>query len=325
MTQSYFEYLGRQEAAPFTNEKLDYEQTEPDLTKAVNEQIDKNIKDRAQFFQDNIERYNKTVAGKTAKNLNNLYNLTVTGKEFLDNRQEFREDRKAFEELIAIYNDPTKREQYAIVEKNLQEVEGDLRNDEDVEIATIEQTGTDTTGQVVSGNQLLDFKKSITSNEFLNGRHAAKSMSTYWPKYLEIAKGSLLYNNKLYEDLTFSEKQEWMKVAGANFVAMFAKANPRMTEHQVITNFMPSFDSTSKNWDSQSYDVENNAVNTLRSSTSTQNYINAIKVSAFLNKSSVFIFSITFVKLIPFIISPLYDSSSTPFIVSLSDDLGLAN
>ena len=280
MTQSYFEYLGRQEAAPFTNEKLDYEKTEPDLTKAVNDQIDRNIKDRAQFFQDNIERYNKTVAGKTARNIQNLYQLTRTGKEFLDNRQEFREDRKAFDELIAIYNDPTKREQYATVEKNLQEVEGDLRNDEDVEIATIEQTGTDTTGQVVSGTQLLDFKKAITSNEFLNGRHASKSMSTYWPKYLEIAKGSLLYNNKLYEDLTFSEKQEWMKVAGANFVAMFAKANPRMTEHQVITNFMPSFDTTSKNWAGQSYDVENNAVNTLRSNTSTQNYVNAIKVSA---------------------------------------------
>ena len=280
MTQSYFEYLGRQEAAPFTNEQLDYEQTEPDLTKAVNEQIDKNIKDRQQFFQDNIERYNKTVAGKTARNIQNLYQLTRTGKAFLDQRQEFREDRKAFDELIAIYNDPTKREQYATVEKNLQEVEGDLRNDEDVEIATIEQTGTDTTGQVVSGTQLLDFKKSITSNEFLNGRHAAKSMQNYWSKYLEIARGSLLYNNKLYEDLTFSEKQEWMKVAGANFVAMFAKANPRMTEHQVITNFMPSFDSTSRNWASQSYDVENNAVNSLRSDTSTQNYINAIKVSA---------------------------------------------
>ena len=130
MTQSYFEYLGRQEAAPFTNEKLDYEQTEPDLTKAVNDQIDKNIKDRAQFFQDNIERYNQTVAGKTAKNINSLYNLTRTGKAFLDQRQEFREDRKAFDELIAIYNDPEKRGQYAIVEKNLQEVEGDLRNDE---------------------------------------------------------------------------------------------------------------------------------------------------------------------------------------------------
>ena len=280
MTQSYFEYLGRQEAAPFTNEKLDYEETEPDLTKAVNEQIDKNIKDREQFFQDQINIYNQTVSGKTSRNLRALAQLTKTGKDFLDKRQEYAEDRKAFEELQTIYNDPNKRETYATVEKNLQEVEGDLKNDEDIEIATIEKTGEDTTGQVVSGNQLLDFKKSITANEFLNGRHAAKSMQTYWPKYLEIAKASLLYNNKLYEDLTFSEKQEWMKVAGANFVAMFAKANPRMTEHQVITHFMPSFDTTSKSWDSQNYDVENNAVNTLLSNTTTQNYINAIKVSS---------------------------------------------
>ena len=279
MTQSYFEYLGRQEAAPFTNEKLDYEQTEPDLTKKVNEQIDKNIKDREQFFAAQIADYNAT-AGRTSKNLKNLLGLTRTGKAYLDKRQEYAEDRKAFEELQKIYNDPMKRGQYAVIEKNLQEVEGDLKNDENIEIATIEQTGADTTGQVVSGTQLLDFKKAISANEFLNGRHASKSMSTYWPKYLEIAKGSLTYNNKLYEDLTFSEKQEWMKVAGANFVAMFAKANPRMTEHQVITNFMPSFDTTSKNWAGQSYDVENNAVNTLLSNTSTQNYINAIKVSA---------------------------------------------
>ena len=280
MTQSYFEYLGRREAAPFTNEELDYTKTEPDLTKKVNEQIDKNIKDRAQFFQDEINRYNKTVAGKTSKNLQNLYQLTVTGKAFLDQRQEYREDRKAFEELQKIYNDPMKRGEYAIVEKNLQEVEGDLKNDEDVEVATIEATGADTSGQVVSGNQLLDFKKAISASEFLNGRHAAKSMQTYWPKYLEIARGSLLYNGKLYEDLTYSEKQEWMKVAGANFVAMFAKANPRMTEHQVITNFMPNFDKTSKSWGSQGFDLENTAVDELRDGSATQNYINAIKVSA---------------------------------------------
>ena len=68
MTQSYFEYLGRQEAAPFTNEKLDYEQTEPDLTKAVNDQIDRNIKDRAQFFAAQIADYNATV-GRTSTNL----------------------------------------------------------------------------------------------------------------------------------------------------------------------------------------------------------------------------------------------------------------
>ena len=281
MTQSYFEYLGRQEAAPFTNEKLDYEKTEPDLTKAVNAQIDKNIQDRKEFFAAEIDNYNKTVAGKTAKNLANLYNLTVTGKAYLAKRQEYAEDRKAFDELQDIYNDPEKRGTYATVEKNIEQVEGELRNDEDVAIARIETTGKDPeTNEVVSGTQLLDFKKTIAAEEFLNGRHASKSMSTYWPIYLGIAKESLTYNNKLYADLTFSEKQQWMKVAGANFVAMFAKANPKMTESQVINNFMPNFDKTSKSWAGQSYDVENKAVNTLRSNTSTQNYINAIKVSS---------------------------------------------
>ena len=95
MTQSYFEYLGRQEAAPFTNEKLDYEQTEPDLTKKVNEQIDRNIKDREKFFAAQIADYNAT-AGRTSKNLKNLLGLTRTGKAYLDKRQEYAEDRKAF-------------------------------------------------------------------------------------------------------------------------------------------------------------------------------------------------------------------------------------
>ena len=281
MTQSYFEYLGRQEAAPFTNEKLDYEKTEPDLTEAVNKQIDKNITDRKEFFAAEIQRYNQTVAGKTTTNLKNLLGLTRTGTAYLAKRQEYAEDKKAFEELQDIYNDPEKRGTYATVEKNIEQVEGELRNDEDVAIARIETTGKDPeTNEVVSGTQLLDFKKTIASEEFLNGRHAAKSMQTYWPIYLDIAKDSLTYNNKLYADLTFSEKREWMKVAGANFVAMFAKANPKMTESQVINNFMPSFDTTSKSWDGQSYDVENNAVNNLRSNAATQNYINAIKVSA---------------------------------------------
>ena len=279
MTQSYFEYLGKQEAAPFTNEKLDYEKTEPDLTKAVNAQIDKNIQDRKQFFADNISNYNLTMKARSRR-LIDLQNLTVRGKQLLDQRQEYQEDKKAFDDFVKLYKDPSKREQYATIEKNIDEVEDDLQLDEDVEIASIETTGKDTTGQVISGDQLLDFKKSITADQYANPKHAAKSMKTYFPIYLAISKESLLYNNKLYADLTFSEKQEWMKVAGANFVAIFAKANPKMTEGQIITHFMPSYDSTAKSWAGQSYDVENSAVNNLRSTTGTQNYINAIKVAA---------------------------------------------
>ena len=39
MSSSYFESLGRQEAAPFTMDELNYAETEPDLVKAMNEQI----------------------------------------------------------------------------------------------------------------------------------------------------------------------------------------------------------------------------------------------------------------------------------------------
>ena len=104
MTQSYFEYLGRQEAAPFTNEKLDYEETEPDPSKKVNQQIDQNIKDREQFFQDQINIYNQTVAGKLV-NLTALAQLTKTGKAFLDKRQEYAEEEKLLTNQF--YNDPT--------------------------------------------------------------------------------------------------------------------------------------------------------------------------------------------------------------------------
>ena len=66
MTSSYLESLGRRELEPYSNEKLNYEQTEPDLTKAVNAQIDNNIQDRKQFFADNIQMYNQML--KFSKN-----------------------------------------------------------------------------------------------------------------------------------------------------------------------------------------------------------------------------------------------------------------
>ena len=101
MTQSYFEYLGRQEAAPFTNEKLDYEPTEPDLTKQVNDQIDKNIQDRKEFFQANIDNYNATMKARSQR-FDDLFKLTVRGKALLNQRQEYLEDKKAFDEFVKI-------------------------------------------------------------------------------------------------------------------------------------------------------------------------------------------------------------------------------
>ena len=54
MSSSYLESLGRRELEPYSNEKLNYEETEPDLSKQVNAQIDTNITDRKQSMADNI-------------------------------------------------------------------------------------------------------------------------------------------------------------------------------------------------------------------------------------------------------------------------------
>ena len=58
MSDSYFAALGKQQLFPFTDEKLDYEETAPNAEKAVNESIDRNIKVRARDFAQHISAYN---------------------------------------------------------------------------------------------------------------------------------------------------------------------------------------------------------------------------------------------------------------------------
>ena len=89
MSSSYFESLGRQEAAPFTMDELNYTETEPDLVKAMNEQINENIKDRRQFFTDNIAAFNQTQAARKNR-LSDLAALTKTGAEIIQKRKTYQ-------------------------------------------------------------------------------------------------------------------------------------------------------------------------------------------------------------------------------------------
>ena len=57
----YYESMGRGKGAPYIDEKLNYAQTEPDLTEVVNKNIDEQIKDTQQFFKDNIELFNDSI------------------------------------------------------------------------------------------------------------------------------------------------------------------------------------------------------------------------------------------------------------------------
>ena len=55
--ESYFESLGRQTTKPYLDEQNLYTDTEPDLTKPVNENNTKQQEDSSQFFRDNFAMY----------------------------------------------------------------------------------------------------------------------------------------------------------------------------------------------------------------------------------------------------------------------------
>ena len=281
MTQSYFEYLGRKDSAPFTAEELDYEKTEPDLTEAVNKQIDANIKDREQFFADNINLYNKTMGpDKFKKNLTGLYNLTDEGKKFLNDRQTFLEHRASLNGLKDTYKDKARVSEYARVAKNEEIIDNELKTEENSDLTLLGRTGKDRAGDSYTPKQILNYKELVLQQEYANPKHAAKSMPFYFNRYLDLAKETLTVNGKLYKDMTVAEKDEWFDVATANFIGMFIEANPGITEGHLITHFMPTYTTTQASWTGQNLDVANSATDTLLKNSDNQNAWNAINLVA---------------------------------------------
>ena len=67
MTSSYFEQLGRQELAPFTDTGVDYLETEPDFVESTNKEIDRLIQDQRSIFATNIDSYNKAMQNRSSR------------------------------------------------------------------------------------------------------------------------------------------------------------------------------------------------------------------------------------------------------------------
>ena len=78
--ESYYESLGRQTNVPFQDKTVPYLEVEPDLTKAVNENIDKEIKDTKQFFTDNANNFTLTRQAASGR-WRDLANLTRDGRQ----------------------------------------------------------------------------------------------------------------------------------------------------------------------------------------------------------------------------------------------------
>ena len=238
MTSSYFEQLGRQTMQPFTDDEQAYTKTEADLTEAVNKEIDNSIEDARRFFAVNIDNYNQTMQARSSR-LRDLEELTTQGKKFWDNRKAHQERYDEYKRIEEISKDPEVVAKYVELETKYNDEENLLNKELELEIASIETTGADRSGTEFTNAQLNDLKKIIASKA--GDGDVGKQMSYYFPMYLDIAKDNLIVNGKLWADMTMSEKEVWYDVASAEFIGMFAEANPNLREGQIINNFMPKW------------------------------------------------------------------------------------
>ena len=68
----------------------------------MNEQINENIKDRRQFFADNIAAFNQTQAAKKNR-LSDLAVLTKTGREIIAKQQKYRKWDEEYDKYKDIF------------------------------------------------------------------------------------------------------------------------------------------------------------------------------------------------------------------------------
>jgi len=78
--------------------KFNYVSTEPDLVEAVNKQIDENIDDRRQYFEDKITFHN-TYLKRQQNELQGLLTLTKTGLQFAQYAREVHEAEKNYSNI----------------------------------------------------------------------------------------------------------------------------------------------------------------------------------------------------------------------------------
>ena len=280
MSDSFFQSLGKQQLFPFTDEKLDYAETAPNAEKSMNESIDRNIRVRTKDFAQHIAAYNAANQYGLIEGLKDITNLTQTGKKAVNKIQTYNDNEADYDELIAAANNPDTVSRFASLEKRAVELKNMNDGDLQTEIGTIESTGKDSTGMPVGNLELLELKKLIANEDIRSGRAAVKNMPYYLPQFMEVAKGSLVVNGKLYADMTLTEKQEWYRIAGARYIEIWTQEYPQITKGQLINNFIPTWSGRLATDNSQAFSAEAAAVNTVNQGSSDQYYFDTIKINA---------------------------------------------
>ena len=191
----YYESMGRGKGAPYIDEKLNYAQTEPDLTEAVNKNIDEQIKDTQQFFKDNIELFNNSIKVRDQA-FKDLASLTKDGIKMVKQYQKFKDNRNYLQNIDDKANDGDYVTKWNAAKIDFQKQEAAIDKDFEIVIAeaedSINKTGSYTfegpDGPVtIEDKDLGSWKSSLLLSKGLTGSNAAKEANILAPAFWELS------------------------------------------------------------------------------------------------------------------------------------------
>ena len=280
--ESYFESLGRQTAQPFLDEQNLYTETEPDLTKPVNENITKQQEDTSQFFRDNIEMYKQLIKVRDDR-IKNLFQLTKSGAPIV---AAYAEQRDRLKRLDILESEKTKIK-FRTEGINFQEQTGknlvELNKELGVAQREIEKNGYYITQNAEGEEVRISTSKELNSYALMiagltnsNGRETARNSVKYLPKFIEIAMKDMPHENgRYFPDLTLDEQVEWWRSLKAYYIGMWQKQDDRFSDGLVVNMLIPAFDKAEKNFYANVFQNDDEAT---RHVLSEGNYAEAIGV-----------------------------------------------
>ena len=252
LTESYYESMGRGKGVPYMDPTLNYEDVEPDLTKAVNNNIDEQIKDSQQFFRDNIELYNRSLSARD-KRWSDLASITKDGASLVKAYKAHRENRSELNRLTELGNDNNWVNKWSTDSKTFEEIDAGLYKGIKVQLGEAEDAigklgfyevkneKGDVVGRIDSTN-IGEFQDTVQSTTELRGSNAAKQVAILVPGYFDIAYTDMRHRETglTFDQLTDpAQKLEYLEETSGLLLRMIKENNPRISDGDLINHILP--------------------------------------------------------------------------------------
>ncbi len=252
--ESYYESLGRQTQYPFQGQGIAYMEVEPDLTKAVNDNIDKEIQDTAQFFSDNAARFSETRQAASGR-WRDLANLTRDGRTIIENWQNYSDELTNLQKLKQLNKDKAWKTQFDSEGIDLEKETGrnivDLNKELGKAKASIDKLGyydtfdeNDKPIRIYQGKDYEDYALLISSLQTTNGRGTANEAERHYDQWIRVARKSVVHaeTGLFWKDLNYRQKLEWKESVDALYIQMWRQKDPNLNDRLIIKKLFPKFE-----------------------------------------------------------------------------------